>query len=176
MFRFFLFAFATFFLVAAAYEPNFEINGIAPGTISFIGDAGSPNEFVVEKWQFTKIESPDNPASIHLVAELDMRTIKTDWKELERSLKKKKDYFFVKKFPRATVTIQGATAQEDGSWRTDAILTLKGITKTVPLTFTLSEEAPYTVTAEGVINRRMFKFTGGGPKDEVPVRIEARLE
>ena len=148
----------------------------APGTIEFIGDAGSPNVFTFENWGFTKIKNVDDPENIQIEAVFDVRSLKCDWKELEENIRKKKDYFFVKKFPEARLSIDGATARKDGKYTTEALLTLKGISKAVSLVFTISEKAPFTVQAEGVIQRRVFKFTGEGPKEEVPVRVDAVLE
>ena len=148
----------------------------APGTIEFIGDAGTPNVFTFENWGFTQIENAGDPENIRVEAVFDVRSLQCDWKELEKNILKKKDYFFVRKFPEARLLIDGATAIEEGKYTTEALLTLKGISKKVTLVFTLSEEAPYTVHAEGVIQRRMFKFTGDGPKEEVPVKVDAVLE
>ena len=148
----------------------------APGTIEFIGDAGTPNVFTFENWGFTKIENAGDPENIRVEAVFDVRSLKCDWKELEESILKKKDYFFVKKFPEARLSINGAVATEEGKYTTEALLTLKGISKKVKLVFTISEEAPYTVHAEGVIQRRIFKFTGDGPEEEVPVKVDAVLE
>ncbi|MCB0596398.1 MAG: YceI family protein [Lewinellaceae bacterium] len=148
----------------------------APGTIEFIGDAGSPNIFTFENWGFTKVEKADDPENIKIEAVFDVRSLKCEWKELEQSVLKKKDYFFAKKFPEARLSIDGATATGSGEYTAEALLTLKGISKTIELVFTISEEAPYMVHAEGVVERRLFKFNGDGPKDEVPVRVDAVLE
>ena len=112
---------------------------------------------------------------IQLSVSINTSSLQTEWKDLEKSIRKKDDYFYVKKFPEATVVINGAEKMEDGSYQTDAQLTLKGVTKTVPLQFTLSTEKPYTVIGSGVVKRRKFKFTGDGPKDEVPVNFEINL-
>ncbi|MCB0548364.1 MAG: YceI family protein [Phaeodactylibacter sp.] len=148
----------------------------APGTIEFIGDAGSPNVFTFENWGFTRVENADDPENIKLEAVFDVRSLQCSWKDLEQSLLKKKDYFFVKKFPEARLSVDGATPLADGRYRTEATLTLKGTSRNVELVFTISEEAPYRVKAEGVVQRRLFKFSGNGPKDEVPVKVDAVLE
>ena len=148
----------------------------APGTIEFIGDAGSPNVFVFQKWQIDEVQVPDgNMEQVQLKLTIQTGSLKTQWKDLEKSIRKKKDYFYTKKFPRATVTIDGAKKMEDGSYTTKALLTLKGITKTVDLNFTASETAPYQIKGNGLITRQKFNFTGGGPKDEVPVNFEVSL-
>lgn len=147
-----------------------------PGTIKFIGDAGSPNEFVFTKWQFTKFNMPNEQVEkIQLEVEINTSSLTTDWKDLEKSIRKKKDYFYVKKFPKAYITINGATLQEDGRYTTSSTLSLKGISKEVPLQFTISKEKPYVVEGSGVIKRRKFNFTGDGPKNEVPISFKVIL-
>ncbi len=148
----------------------------APGRIEFIGEAGSPNLFVFKKWSIDKAEVPaGDMEKVQVELTIETGSLATDWKDLEKNIRKKKDYFYARKFPKATVTIDGATRQDDGSYTTDAMLTLKGITKPVTLTFTASEEAPYLIKGTGVVKRRKFDFTGGGPKNEVPVNFELTL-
>ncbi|MEM6378173.1 MAG: YceI family protein [Bacteroidota bacterium] len=148
----------------------------APGTIEFIGDAGSPNVFVFQKWQIDEVQVPDGDMEqVQVKLTIQTGSLQTQWKDLEKSIRKKKDYFYAKKFPRATVTIDGAKKMEDGTYTTTAMLTLKGVTKAVDLNFTASETAPYQIKGSGVITRQKFKFTGGGPKDEVPVNFEVSL-
>lgn len=149
----------------------------APGEISFTGNAGSDNVFTVERWKFTEVANVGEPEHIRVRAELDMTSLRTGWAELLKNLKKKKDYFYVKKYATATIAIDGAQAIGEGQYRTAALLSLKGVTKPVPLTFTLTEsdDGTFHVDAWGEINRREFNFTGGGPKDVVPVTVSAEL-
>ncbi|MEL6650464.1 MAG: YceI family protein [Bacteroidota bacterium] len=152
---------------------GYESNGDTPGTIEFIGDAGSPNVMTFARWQFTRVDLPQgNVEAIDLALEINTSSMQTSWKDLEKSLKKKKDYFYIKKFPTATVEIKGAQALADGRYQTDAVLTLKGISKVVPLTFSIDGNH---VVGEGTIMRREFDFTGDGPKDEVPVSFDVYL-
>ncbi|GAB5551609.1 MAG: hypothetical protein Sapg2KO_12000 [Saprospiraceae bacterium] len=148
----------------------------APGLIEFIGDAGSPNVFVFRKWTLDEVKIPEGDLEqVQIKLSIQTGSIETQWKDLEKNIRKKKDYFYAKKFPRATVSINNARKMEDGSYTTVAMLTLKGITKPVPLSFTASETAPYQIKGSGVITRQNFKFTGSGPKDEVPVNFEIAL-
>ena len=150
--------------------------GEPPGIIEVIGDAGSPNTFTFRDWSITSLEIPgDKIEDIVLAVEINTASLSCSWKELEKNVKKKKDYFYVKKFPKATVTIDGAEALENGSYRTQAMLTLKNFTKPVELTFTITERKPYKVVGGGVIQRSQFGFTGGGPKEEVPLNFELVL-
>lgn len=155
---------------------GFDKVGEAPGTLQFIGNAGSDNLFTFQKWAFTNLELPEDDFSrIKATVEINASSFTADWKDLEKSIKKKQDYFYVKKFPKVYVEIDGASKNEDGTYNTDANLTLKGVTKEVPLTFTVSETKPYVIKGEGIVKRKKFKFNGGGPKDEVPVMFEFEL-
>lgn len=165
----------TFFLAFDSAQSVPDL-GEAPGTIEFIGDAGSPNKMTFEKWNFTKA-SMENDAveNLHLLAEIDIRSIEGEWTDLVKSIKKKKDYFDVSNFPIAKVEVNGAKLQKDGSYKTDVLLTLKKFSKPVPVRFTISETKPYVVSGQCEIKRKQFGFTGGGPKPIVPVTFEATL-
>jgi polyisoprenoid-binding protein YceI len=156
-------------------SPLVEFAAETPGEITFIGNAGSDNVFTVNQWKFDRLENLDNPENIAVTAVLDMTSITCDWKDLEKNLHKKKDYFYSKKFNTAQLSIDGAKVQPDGSFLAAASLSMKGITKTVPVTFTLTGEGPYALTASASIMRRQFKFSGNGPKDEVPVMVKATI-
>ncbi len=150
----------------------------APGELTFIGNAGSDNIFTVNQWMFTRVENADQPEQIGITAQLSMASITCDWKDLEKSLHKKKDYFHSKKWKTATITIDGAALQEDGSYLAEALLELKGVSKKLPINFTISggtDDAPYHVNATATIKRQKWKFTGGGPADMVPVTVDADL-
>lgn len=168
------------FLISACSSTgntNTNINwGTPPGSITAIGDAGSPNEFTFKQWRLTKAEIPnDNIEALQIEVQINTNSLTTEWKDLEKSIRTKRDYFNVAKFPLATVSINGAKAMGDGKYTCDALLTLKGISKNVPLTFSISDTAPYQVKGEGTIFRSKFNFNGGGPKEEVPVSFDLVL-
>lgn len=158
-----------------AASPLVSFPAEAPGEITFIGNAGGDNLFTVNNWKFDRLENLSEPENIGVTAVLDMTSITCDWKDLEKNLHKKKDYFYSKKFSTATIHINGAEKQEDGSYLSTATLTLKGVSRELPLQFTLSGDGPYELSAEASVDRRKFKFTGNGPKDEVPVMVKATL-
>ncbi|MEM7103023.1 MAG: YceI family protein [Bacteroidota bacterium] len=147
-----------------------------PGTLTATGDAGSPNVFTFNKWGFTEVRIPEgNVEKIYAEILIYTGSATTGYKELEKNILKKKDYFYVDMFPKASVVIDGATANADGSYTTEAELTLKGISNPITLNFTISDSKPYKVEGEGVIIRQNWGFTGGGPKNEVPVSLDAEL-
>lgn len=157
-------------------EDYYQYEGETPGTLTATGMTGGPSVFTFERWHFAAMSMPDDdPTQIQAIIDIDVTSAVCDWKDLEYSVKKKKDYFHVRKFPKAMVLINGASLQEDGSYITDAMLTLKSVEKPVTLTFTISDTKPYTIEGSGVINRREFRFTGDGPADEVPIAFQATL-
>jgi polyisoprenoid-binding protein YceI len=162
--------------IANIESPYVSFPEETPGKLTFIGNAGSDQVFTVERWKFSKVENADQPENILVEAEFDITSINCGWGDLLKGVKYKKDYFYVNKFKTASVKIEGATANDDGSYTTEAVLTLKGKTKNVPMTFTISDEAPYHIEAEGVVVRKKFGFNGKGPKNEVPVKVSADLE
>ncbi|MEM8584303.1 MAG: YceI family protein [Bacteroidota bacterium] len=169
-----LFLFCAF---SANSSMNVSFPDTPPGTITFIGDAGNPNLFTVERWKFSRVENLETPSEIAITAVLDMRSITCDWEDLQRNLHRKKEYFNSRRHETATLSVDGAEMQEDGSYLAEAMLELKGKRKTLPISFTLSEseEGVPTVEAEAVVMRREWGFTGNGPKDEVPVTVSAEL-
>jgi polyisoprenoid-binding protein YceI len=156
-------------------SPLVEFPELTPGEITFIGNAGGDNLFTINQWKFDRLDNLDNPLKIGVTAVLDMTSITCDWKDLEKNLHKKKDYFHSKKFNTAQLTIDGAEEQADGSFLAQADLSMKGITKTVPVAFTLTGEGPYELVASATIMRGNFNFSGKGPKEEVPVMVKATL-
>ncbi|MTB51086.1 YceI family protein [Lewinella sp. W8] len=158
-------------------SPTIIFPATAPGSITFVGNAGSDQVFTVNTWKFDEISGLENPTNIKAIAVLDMTSITCDWKDLEKSLHKKKDYFHSKKFNTATIIIDGAEAAEEaGTYTANGKVSIKGVTRSIPIEFSLTGEGPYQLEAKASINRQQFKFTGGGPKDIVPVMVSATIE
>ncbi len=148
-----------------------------PGIIEMSAETQSVTKLYFDKWIFNEFVVPEgNPEQIKAEVMIDTRSLNADWKDLVKSIKKKEDYFYVKKFPTAQVMVDGATDNGDGTYTSEAEVTIKEITHTVPLTFTLSGEGPYELVGDGEIKRKKFDFTGGGPKWTVPVHFEATID
>ncbi|MEY4902334.1 MAG: hypothetical protein RLZZ292_149 [Bacteroidota bacterium] len=145
-----------------------------PGTITFSTDAGQESVFTVGNWKFLQCDiKPDAVEKLHVEAEMDMGSINASWKALEKNIKKKKDYFYVKHFPTAMLSVNGATKVKDNEYTCNATLTLRDIAKPVILTFTTSKTTDgLLIKGTGTVNRRDHEFTGDGPKDLVPVNFE----
>jgi polyisoprenoid-binding protein YceI len=147
-----------------------------PGKIQFTSNAGSDQLFTVNEWSFTNFDlKKDAVEKMNIELTMDMGSLSCDWKDLEKNVKKKHDYFYVKSFPTAKISIKGATKKADGSYECNANLTLKSILKPIVLTFTVKEENGLHIIGKGTVNRRDFDFTGSGPQDEVPVMFDFKM-
>lgn len=150
--------------------------GEVPGTIEMTAKTQGETKLYFDKWQFESFDLKKGQVEkIKAEVLIDTRSLSSEWTDLVKSIKKKQDYFYVKKFPTAKVKVNGAEATEEGLWSTEAKVTIKDETHTVPLTFSISEETPYHIVGDAVIQRKKFGFTGKGPKWEVPVHFDATV-
>ncbi len=149
-----------------------------PGSITFTTDAGAKSDFKVGRWKFNQCDiKEDAIEKLQVEAELDMSSLDCSWRELEKSVKKKTDYFYIKKFPKATLRVNGATKVKDNEYSAVATLTLRDIARPVTLTFNTSkEDKTLKIKGIGTVNRRDHEFTGDGPKDLVPVSFEFEVQ
>lgn len=159
---------------------TFEMTEEPPGRLEVIGYAGSERVFTFQKWKINKLEwTAGDFENIDIEILIDCKSLHHDWKDLKKSIRKKKDYFYVSKFPTATASVTSAKKTGDGTYKADMVLSLKGITKNVPITFNVTgtgtAEDPYKVTGAGELNRRKFDFYGNGPKNKVPVKFDITL-
>ena len=147
-----------------------------PGKIQFNANAGSDQLFTVNEWSFTTFDlKKEAVEKMNIELNMDMGSISCDWKDLQNSVKKKHDYFYVKNFPTAKVSIKGATKKADGTYECNANLILKSIMKPIVLTFSVKEENGLHIIGTGTVNRRDFDFTGSGPQDEIPVMFDFKM-
>jgi len=150
--------------------------GEAPGLIEWTGIAGWTAKGNFTRWEFKKAKvAKGDFEDIQIEVVVDMNSVNTDNKDLESHLRQM-DYFGVKKFPLATITIDGAMKNDSGTYSAVAQFTIREITQDIPVEFTVEgEEAPYTVKGTSEINRRDFDISGDGPKNNVPLAFEVTL-
>ena len=72
---------------------------------------------------------------------IDTATINTQFARRDEDLRGP-DFFDVKNFPAMTYRGRGIRATADGAWLMDGSLTIRGVTKEVPLTFTFKGMFP----------------------------------
>jgi polyisoprenoid-binding protein YceI len=115
-----------------------------------------------------EIVTADDPLKSSATVEIDLKSISTGQDQRDEHLRSA-DFFEVETYPTMTYRSTGARF-EDGNYVLDGELTLKGITKNVPLVLELNGFGPdpYGGTragfsASGEINRRDFNVNFNAP-------------
>jgi polyisoprenoid-binding protein YceI len=122
--------------------------------------------------RFTKFEgqlvTADDPAESSVTAEIDLSSIDTGQEQRDAHIRSA-DFFEVETYPTMTYRSTGVRV-EDGEYILDGDLTLKGVTKRVPLRLELNGFGPDAYggvragfTATGEINRRDFNVNFNAP-------------
>jgi polyisoprenoid-binding protein YceI len=171
------------------------IPGYVAGTWS-IDPVHSSVEFVVRHMMVSKVRGKfrtfsgtlvtgDNPLGSSVTAEIDLSSIDTGAEQRDNHIRSV-DFFEVETYP--TMTYQSTGVRQDGDdFILDGKLTLKGVTRDVPLKLELNGFGPDPFggtragfTASGEINRRDFNVnftavmeTGGAVvSDKVSLHLE----
>jgi polyisoprenoid-binding protein YceI len=119
--------------------------------------------------QYTaEIVTGENPADSSVTAEITLNSIQTGEENRDNHLRSA-DFFEVETYP--TMTYKSTAVKPHGDdWTVEGELTLKGITKSVPLHLELNGFGPDPYggtragfTATGEINRRDFNVTFSAP-------------
>jgi len=115
-----------------------------------------------------EIVTAEDPFKSSATAEIDLKSITTGHDQRDEHLRSA-DFFEVEKYPTMTYRASGARF-EDGNYILDGELTLKGVTKSVPLVLELNGFGPDPYggtragfTASGEINRRDFDVNFSAP-------------
>jgi polyisoprenoid-binding protein YceI len=93
------------------------------------------------------ITAAKDPADCAVDISIDAASISTQNTERDEDLRGP-DFFDVKKFPAMTYHGRGIRRVGDGAWVMDGSLTIRGMTKVVPLTFTFKGLFPDTRTGQ----------------------------
>ncbi|HEY0639420.1 MAG TPA: YceI family protein [Pseudonocardiaceae bacterium] len=137
------------------------------------------------------IVTAENPLESAVTAEIDLTSIDTNNPQRDEHIRSA-DFFEVETYPTMTYRSTGLRADGD-EWVLDGELTLKGVTRPVPLTLEFNGFGPDPYggtragfTATGEINRRDFNVnfnaameTGGvvvGDKITLHLEVEAVLQ
>ncbi len=115
-----------------------------------------------------EIVTAEDPTQSSVTAEIDLSSINTGQEQRDEHIKSA-DFFEVETYPTMTYKSTGVRV-EDGEYVLDGDLTLKGVTKTVPLHLELNGFGPDPFggvragfTATGEINRRDFNVNFTAP-------------
>jgi polyisoprenoid-binding protein YceI len=115
-----------------------------------------------------QIVTGNDPLKSSATAEIDLKSITTGHDQRDEHLRSA-DFFEVETYPTMTYRSTGARF-EDGNYVLDGELTLKGVTRNVPLVLELNGFGPDNYggtragfTASGEINRRDFNVNFSAP-------------
>jgi polyisoprenoid-binding protein YceI len=115
-----------------------------------------------------QLVTAEDPAASSVTAEIDLASINTGNEQRDAHIKSA-DFFEVETYPTMTYASKGIRV-EDGEYVLDGDLTLKGVTKSVPLHLELNGFGPdpfggYRAgfTATGELNRRDFNVNFSAP-------------
>jgi polyisoprenoid-binding protein YceI len=135
--------------------------------------------------RFTKFSgqlvTAENPLQSSVTAEIDLTSINTGQEQRDQHIQSA-DFFEVETYPTMTYKSTGIRV-EDGEYVLDGDLTLKGVTKNVPLRLELQGfgEDPYGgyragFTATGEINRRDFNVNFNAPMQNGGVVVADKIQ
>ena len=135
--------------------------------------------------RFTKFSgqlvTADNPLQSSVTAEIDLTSINTGQEQRDQHIQSA-DFFEVETYPTMTFKSTGIRV-EDGEYILDGDLTLKGVTKNVPLRLELQgfgEDAygGYRAgfTATGELNRRDFNVNFNAPMQNGGVVVADKIQ
>jgi len=135
--------------------------------------------------RFTKFSgqlvTADNPLQSSVTAEIDLTSINTGQEQRDQHIQSA-DFFEVETYPTMTFKSTGIRV-EDGEYILDGDLTLKGVTKNVPLRLELQGfgEDPYGgyragFTATGELNRRDFNVNFNAPMQNGGVVVADKIQ
>jgi polyisoprenoid-binding protein YceI len=115
-----------------------------------------------------QIVTADDPTQSSVTAEIDLSSINTGQEQRDAHIRSA-DFFEVETYPTMTYKSRGVRV-EDGEYVLDGELTLKGVTKSVPLRLELNGFGPDPYggvragfTATGEINRSDFNVSFNAP-------------
>jgi polyisoprenoid-binding protein YceI len=127
-----------------------------------------------------QIVTAEDPTKSSVTAEIDLGSINTGQDQRDDHIRSA-DFFEVEKYPTMTYQSTGVRV-EDGEYVLDGDLTLKGVTKSVPLKLELNGFGPDAYggtragfTATGEINRRDFNVNFSAPMQNGGVVVADKI-
>jgi polyisoprenoid-binding protein YceI len=127
-----------------------------------------------------QIVTAEDPAQSSVTAEIDLSSINTGQEQRDEHIKSA-DFFEVETYPTMTYKSTGVRV-EDGEYILDGDLTLKGVTRTVPLRLELNGFGPDPYggvragfTATGELNRRDFNVNFSAPMQNGGVVVADKI-
>ncbi|HTZ91811.1 MAG TPA: YceI family protein [Streptosporangiaceae bacterium] len=128
-----------------------------------------------------QLVTAENPLQSSVTAEIDLTSINTGQEQRDQHIQSA-DFFEVETYPTMTYKSTGVRV-EDGEYVLDGELTLKGVTKNVPLRLEIQGFGPDAYggyragfTATGEINRRDFNVNFNAPLQNGGVVVADKIQ
>ena len=128
-----------------------------------------------------QLVTAEDPTQSSVTAEIDLSSINTGQEQRDEHIKSA-DFFEVETYPTMTYRSTGIKV-EDGEYVLDGDLTLKGVTRTVPLKLELQGFGPDAYggyragfTATGELNRRDFNVNFNAPMANGGVVVADKIQ
>ncbi len=118
-----------------ASSSNVTFDATPPGEIKWTGTAGRSFTGTFDRWKFNSFELPDGDyTKVKAEIAVDIASVNVNPDGLENHLRAD-DYLDAKGHPIATIKLNGATKEDDGSYTSQATVELKGIKNDVEIYF-----------------------------------------
>jgi polyisoprenoid-binding protein YceI len=106
---------------------------------------------------------------------LDLTSVHTDSSERDDDLKSP-SYIDVGKFATATIDIANVKTKSGKTFTADATVSLRGATKTYPVTFDVIDQTDHSITIKGEHSFSRLDFTvGSDPATDAQQQVDPRL-
>ena len=134
-------------------------------------------------WKFTEVNvpTPGSTEGATVTMEINLASVDAGNPKLTAHLKAP-DFFNIEQTPKATVKVHSAQKTGENTYTATADVTLVGITRQVPVEFTITSYDPPRFKGSATVKRGEFNIytpydpaNDRSPKDEVRVDIEAEL-
>jgi polyisoprenoid-binding protein YceI len=144
---------------AEATEPaEYNLN-LAQSRLAFSGtQAGAEFQGLFKKWTAAVVFAPDQLAISKIDVSIDLATVDSQDRDRDQTIRGS-DFFDVVHGPTAQYRVQGFVVTAHG-YRGDGTLTLRGISKKVPIDFSFAAQAG-TAKLAGVANLKRLDFGVG---------------
>lgn len=149
---------------------------MADSRLGFSGtQTGTPFEGEFETFDATIILDPDDLATASIDVTVNMTSAKTGDRQRDSALPGS-DWFKAREFPTARYLASRIEKQADGTYLAQGELTIRGVTKPVPLPFTLTIEGDAaTAKGEASLIRSDYGVGQGDFADETWVGLEVKV-
>ena len=173
-------------LIALASSTLFAVSSFAAvqwtmvpkqSQLTFVGtQAGAPFEGKFEKFTADIKFDPKDLATSHFDVKIDMASVNSQDGERDTTLKDA-DLFAVKQFPSAHYVAEKFTDKGKGQYAASGKLTLRNVTKDVPIEFTFEQkDAGALLKGSASIKRLDFGVGQGDWKDTSTVANEVKVK